>query len=111
MRHFQASVACQLLDRSNIAESGVFHDEADRRAMCATTEAMIELLGLADRKRGGFFVVEWTAGDKIRAGLLERHVALDHIHDIETIEQVLNETFWNQVSTLFIPPVCGQWNR
>jgi hypothetical protein len=27
-------------------------------------------------------------------------MTLDHVHDVETIEQVLNETFWNQVSTL-----------
>jgi len=34
----------------------MLHDETDCRAMRAAAEAMVELLGLADGKRGGFFV-------------------------------------------------------
>ena len=95
VRHIQADAARQFFDCIDIAEPGMLHDEADRRAMRAAAEAMIKLLSLADGKRGGFFVVERATGDEIRAGLLERHVALDHIDDIEAIKQVLNEALWN----------------
>jgi hypothetical protein len=63
--------------------------------MCATAEAVIELLRLAYGKGGRFFVMEWTAGNKVGPGFLEWQVAFDHIHNVEAIEQVLNETFWN----------------
>jgi hypothetical protein len=43
--------------------------------------------------------VERTAGDEIRTGFFERHIPLDHVHDIETIKQILNEIFWNHAST------------
>lgn len=43
--------------------------------------------------------MERTAGNEVRAGFLERHIALDHVHDIETIKQVLNEIFWYHAST------------
>jgi hypothetical protein len=43
--------------------------------------------------------VKRTAGDEIRTGFFERHIALDHVHDIETIKQILNEIFWNHAST------------
>src|SRR3990167_935221 len=99
VRHLQASVACQFFNRFNITESGVFHDEADRRAMCAATKAMVELLGLADGKGGGFFVVKRTAGDKICPGFFQRDIALNHVHDVEAVKQILNKTFWNQART------------
>ena len=67
--------------------------------MRATTEAMVKLLGLANGKRGGFFVVERTTGYVVGARLFERYVTLDHVHDIETIKQILNEAFWNHAST------------
>jgi hypothetical protein len=43
--------------------------------------------------------VERAAGDVICASLFERHITLDHIHDIETVKQILNEVFWNHAST------------
>ena len=39
--------------------------------------------------------MEGTAGDEVGTGFFERHIALDHVHDVEAIEQILNETFWN----------------
>jgi hypothetical protein len=56
---------------------------------------VIELFGLADREGRGFFVMERTAGDEVGTGFFERQVALDHVHDVEAIEQILNEAFWN----------------
>jgi len=67
--------------------------------MHTATEAMVELLGLADRKRRGFFVVKGAAGHKIGTCLFKRHVPLDHIHDVEAVEQILNEAFWNHVNS------------
>jgi len=68
--------------------------------MCAATEAMIELLALADRKRRRFFVMKGTAGHVIGASLFQRNVTLDHVHDVEAIEQILNEAFWNHPAPL-----------
>ena len=59
--------------------------------MRAAAEAVIELLGRLTVNDGRFFVVERAAGDEVGAGLLERHVALDHVDDVDAIEQILNE--------------------
>ena len=56
-------------------------------------------LGLADGKGGGFFVVKRTAGDKICPGFFQRDIALNHVHDVEAVKQILNKTFWNQART------------
>ena len=77
----------------------MLHDKTDGSAMSATTKAMIELLGLANCKRRGFFVVERTAGNIIGACLFQWDVSFNHIHDVEAVEQILNETFWNHVNS------------
>src|SRR3989338_10296820 len=77
----------------------MLHDKANGRAMCAAAEAMIKLLGLTDGKGRGFFVVERAAGDVVGASLLERHMALDHVHDIDAVQQVLDKTFRNHART------------
>ena len=68
-------VARELLDRVEETTAAVFHQEADRRAVRAAAEAVIELLGRADRERRRLLVVERAAGDVVRAGLLQLHVA------------------------------------
>ena len=40
-----------------------------------------------------------TTGYIIRTGLLERYITLNHVHNIEAIEQILNKAFWNQTRT------------
>ena len=95
LRHGDADALGQFFHRFHKTHAGMFHDKADGRAMRAAAEAVIELFGLADGERRGFFSVERTAGDVIGTGLFERQVALDDIHDVEAIEQILNETFWN----------------
>ena len=88
----------KIFHRLDEAHARMLHDEADSGAMRATTETVIKLLALADGKGRGFFVVKRAAGNKISAGFFERHIALDDIHDVEAIEQILNETFWNHCS-------------
>src|SRR5690242_1883240 len=48
----------EILDRLDIPHAAVFHEEADRIAMRATTEAVIELLARADGEGRGFLGVE-----------------------------------------------------
>ena len=48
--YLQASPVRQFLHRVDKAKPAVFHEEADRAAVHAATEAVIELLGGADRE-------------------------------------------------------------
>ncbi len=94
-RHFEAGVARELLDRVRKRLAAVLHQEADRRAMGAAPEAVVELLGRTDGERGRLFVVERTAGLVVRAGLLERDVAVDDIDDVDPGKQRLYEIVRN----------------
>ena len=49
-RNLHADLAGQLLYRFDEREAAVFHEKADRTAVRAATEAMVELLGRADRE-------------------------------------------------------------
>jgi hypothetical protein len=69
----------------------VFHEEGDGRAVGAAAEAVIELLGRADREGGGFFAVEGAARLVVGAGLLEGNVALDDRDDVGAVEKLLDE--------------------
>jgi hypothetical protein len=60
--------------------------------MRATTEAVVKLFARAYRERGGFLTVKRAAGNMIRAGFFERHMALDHANNIHSIEQIPDET-------------------
>jgi hypothetical protein len=66
--------------------------------MRTATKAMIKLLALANRKRGGFFVVKRATGGIIRARLFQGHIALDNIDNVEAVEQILDKAFWNHPS-------------
>ena len=39
--------------------------------------------------------MERAAGHVIGTCFFQRDVTLDHIHDVEAVEQILNEAFWN----------------
>ena len=95
-RHLHAGHLREVFHRIDETQAAVLDQEADRGAVCAAAEAVIELLGLADRERRRFFGMKRTAGDVIRAGALELHIALDHIDDVNAVEQVLNEGLRNQ---------------
>jgi hypothetical protein len=62
-----------------------------RRAMRAATEAVIKLLGRADREGRRFFVVEGAAGGVVGAGFFERNVAVDQIDDVDPGQQILDK--------------------
>jgi hypothetical protein len=72
-------------------ETGVRHEEADRVAVRAAAEAVIELLRRADGERRGFLAVEGAEALEIGTALLQLDVARDHVHDVDPIEQVLLE--------------------
>ena len=56
--HLHADLAGELLDRIDEGKSAVLHEEADRAAMHAAAEAVIELLGGADGERWTLLAVE-----------------------------------------------------
>ena len=93
--HLQADLGSELLDRVDEAQSAVLHQEADRAAVHAATEAVVELLGRADRERGGFLAVEGAAGEVVGAALLEREVAFDDVDDVDAGKQFLDEGLGN----------------
>ncbi len=94
-RHLHAGAGGEVLDGIDEAEALVFHDEADRRAVRAAAEAVVELLGRADREGRRFFVVEGAAGGVVGAGFLERHVAVHQVDDVDPGQQILNKGIRN----------------
>ena len=91
----QADLGGEFLHRVDEAEPAVFHQEAECAAMHAAAEAVIELLGRADRERSGFLAVERAAGEVVRTALLQRDVAFDDVDDIDARQQFLNEGLGN----------------
>ena len=77
------------------AQAVVFHQEAQRRAVRAAAEAVIELLVRAHGERRRLLVVERTARLVVLAGFLERDAAVDEIDDIDPIEQIIDERLGN----------------
>ena len=90
-RHFHAGIAREFLDGVGKRLAAVFHQEADGRAVRAAAEAVVELLARADRERRRLLAVERAAGHVVRAGLLQRHVAVDHLDDVHPRQQRLDE--------------------
>lgn len=54
--------------------------------MRAAAKTMIKLLGGADGKTGGFFVMERTAGRVVSARFFQWHAFVNDIDDVNTIE-------------------------
>ncbi|SAE40672.1 Uncharacterised protein [Enterobacter cloacae] len=61
IRHFKVMHRRQLFDGFNELELIVVHQKIDGITVCATAEAMVELLFTVYGERGGFFVMERTA--------------------------------------------------
>ena len=59
--------------------------------MRPATETVIKLFLGADRKRGGFFIVERTTCLKFTSHALERNTPFDHIDDIASRQQFFNK--------------------
>src|SRR5439155_24983759 len=89
--HFHADRFGEIPHRFDIAKALVLDEEGDRVSVSTATEAVIELLGRADGKRGRLLGVERAAGRVVRSALLQRDVALDHFDDVDAMEQFLLE--------------------
>jgi len=87
-----AVVERQILDRVDKTHAGILHQEADGGAVRAAPKAMVELLGGADRKTGGFFVMEGTQTHVVCAALFELDVLAHHVDNINAGQQILNKT-------------------
>jgi hypothetical protein len=59
--------------------------------MGPASEAVIELLARTHRERRRLFAVERAAGKIVCTGLFQRHIALDHVDDLDAMEQFLLE--------------------
>ncbi|MNT13465.1 hypothetical protein D3C72_1484370 [compost metagenome] len=89
--HDHAHVLRQVFDGVDKAHARVLDQEADRGAMRATAEAVIELLGGADGKAGRLFTVERAQAHEIGATFFQLHIAPHDIDDIDAVEQIGNE--------------------
>jgi hypothetical protein len=83
------------MHRLNKAYALILHQKTNGCTMCATTKAMIKLLGRTHRKRGRFFVVEGTTGGVIRTRFFQWHTFINHIDDINAVNKLLYKGIWN----------------
>jgi hypothetical protein len=90
-RHFHADALGQLVDRVEELEAVVVHQEADRGAVRAAAEAVVELLGRRDVEAGRALVVERAARFVFLALALERDARVDHLDDVGAGKQVVDE--------------------
>jgi hypothetical protein len=67
LRHFHPDVLREVLHGVDKTHSAVLHEEADRSAVRAAAEAVIELLTRTYRERGALFRMERAARAVIRA--------------------------------------------
>jgi hypothetical protein len=72
--------------------------------MRSAAKAMIKLLGRADGKARGFFIMERAAGRIIGAGFFKRHTSIHHIDNINAVQEFLNKAFWDQ-NYLLLPKI------
>ena len=66
--------------------------------MRPATEAMVKLLGRADRKRRRLFLVKRAAGHIVRPAFLQRNLLVDNIDNIDFGQKLVNEIRWNHSS-------------
>ena len=82
-RHLHAGLACELFHRIKKLQPVVLHQELQRRAVRAATEAVIETLGRGNGEAGRTFVVERAARLVFASGAFERHARADQFHDVD----------------------------
>src|SRR6185437_1183882 len=110
-RHLEPRVAGERFDRLGERLAAVLHQETDRRAVRAAAEAVIELLGRTDRERRRLFAVERTARLVVGARLLERHVAVDDLDDVDARKKRLDEIAGDQRRALTFAETCAMSAR
>src|SRR5690606_1002411 len=81
----------QLADRLRKAGAGVLHHELDGAAMCATTEAVIELLGGTYGEGWRLFAVKRAQSKQVRPGLAHLHILSHHICHVDAVEEALDK--------------------
>ena len=92
LRHLDAGPARQFLDRVEELEAVVVHQEADRGAVRAAAEAVVELLGRGHVERRRALVVERARRAVFAALALELHARANHLDDVGACEQVVDES-------------------
>ena len=94
-RHLEADARGELLDGFGEAQLVVFHQEADRGAVRAAAEAVIELLVRAHPNDGVFSLWNGQQALNSRARFLERHAAADQLDDVGAGDQLVDEVLWD----------------
>ncbi|RMR43443.1 hypothetical protein ALP91_200137 [Pseudomonas savastanoi pv. glycinea] len=95
-RHFHACCFGEVFDSLGEIQIVVIHDEAERVAASAATEAVIELFVRADAERGCFLFVERAAGGVVLPGFLELHARTDYIDNVGAVQKVVDKALGNQ---------------
>ena len=91
VRDLEADALGQFFDSIGKLHAVVVHQKADRAAVRATAEAVVELLGRTDRERRRALVVERAARAPVAPGLAQWHALLDHLDDVDACEQFVDE--------------------
>jgi hypothetical protein len=95
-RHFHACDGRKRLDRGHEVEPVVLHQELQRGPRRPASEAVVELPIGHDVEGRRLLVVKRTEAEVATARLLQRQARLDHVDDVDTGEQVVDESLGNQ---------------
>ena len=90
--NLQAVLLGQILHGLHKSHAGVFHQEVDRVAVLAAAEAVVKLLGRADRERGRFFAMKRAQAHEVGAPFFELHIAAHDFHHVSARQQFLDES-------------------
>ena len=85
---------CQMFQRLHIAHLFHLHDEVDRVATLAATEALAHSTRRGDRKRGGFIVVERTQSLVACACAAKRDVIRNDINNVGGVNDSVDGGLW-----------------
>ncbi len=94
-RYLHALHAGEFFDGIGKFETVVLHDKADGIAVGATTETVVELLLLADGKRGAFFVMKRAASLVVLTGFFQPHSRVDQLDYVCAYEQIVDKGLWD----------------
>ena len=91
LRHLQAVLLGQVFNGLNEGHAAVLHQETDGIAVFAAVEAVIKLLGRADRKGRRLFTVERAQAHEVGAALFQLNITPDDVHHVGAGQEFLNE--------------------
>src|SRR5690606_38059203 len=90
-RHLDPERFGQGLDGLREAQVVVAHQKAERRAVRAAAEAVVEAFARADREGGRLLAVERAESLVVRARALQRYACADHLDHVRPGEQLVDE--------------------